>query len=582
MNRTLIRLSLFLFGVLLAMRPQAQPFPSAPDSGDIILYNARIFTADSMHPRASAIAIREGKILAVGELSTVKKAVGKRHTLTDMKGGYLLPGLIDSHIHTLGGGRDLGRPNLMDEALELPALHSFLVNASHQPGMMTGDMLYAVGANISTWSDLDGLRRSLDSGALASLPVLLEGSDGHTCYANAAFCRRAGLDRDYILSLPVPSRHFYNLGEDGSPTGFAADSGMHKLFLALPDRKKEDPEALRRALDHLNSLGITAFLDPHVGETGQGTANYDLEVYAAMDRAGDLTAHMAGVVMADANADAQPQIATVRMLQDGIMGLRHVSLLGFKVFADGVVEFPTQTAALSIPYLNSGYRGDLLYDPAKFRVFTMAADKAGLLVHTHAIGDRAVTETLNGIEAARKANGNSGIPHAITHLQFVLPADIPRFASLNVPASVQLLWAFGDVTTIDIVKPYVADVIYRWQYPARSLRDAGALLCGASDLPVSSANPFEAISRAETRLGPKGVLDATQCLPRKDMFLAYTINAARSMMMDTFTGSLEAGKSADMILVDRDVMNVSATSLRDTRVLWTMFEGKIIFPAGKH
>jgi predicted amidohydrolase YtcJ len=203
--------------------------------------------------------------------------------------------------------------------------------------------------------------------------------------------------------------------------------------------------------------------------------------------------------------------------------------------------------------------------PKKFAQFVTLADKNNLLVHVHAIGDLAVTESLNGIEAARKINGNSGIPHTITHLQIVQPKDFARFNQLGVLASMQLLWALGDVTTIDIVKPYISPDLYQWQYPARSILHANAIICGASDWPVSTANPFEAIYEAETRNGKMGVLDSTQCVPRIAMLYAYTINAAKALRQERFIGSLTPGKSADLILVDRDVLNVSPEAWNDRK-----------------
>jgi predicted amidohydrolase YtcJ len=222
-----------------------------------------------------------------------------------------------------------------------------------------------------------------------------------------------------------------------------------------------------------------------------------------------------------------------------------------------------------------------MFDAEKFARFATMADQQQLLVHVHAIGDRAVTETLNGFEAVRKTNGNTKLPHTITHLQIVQPSDFERFGKLNVLASYQLLWAFGDVTTVDIVKPYIDPSLYQWQYPARSMLQAGATICGASDWAVSSANPFEAIYNAETRKGPLGVLDSTQCMPRMAMLYAYTINAAKALMAEKKIGSLEPGKSADMILLDRDILTVTAEAMRDTRVRWTLFEGKKVYEEGR-
>jgi len=255
----------------------------------------------------------------------------------------------------------------------------------------------------------------------------------------------------------------------------------------------------------------------------------------------------------------------------------NLNIIGCKIFADGVIEHPTHTAALSLPYTGTDSKGVLMFDPEKFTRFTIMADKQNLLVHVHAIGDRAVTETLNGFESVRKINGNNKLPHSITHLQIVQPSDFDRFKKLNVLASCQLQWAFGDVTTVDIVKPYIDPSLYKWQYPARSMLQAGATICGASDWPVSTANPFEAIYSAETRFGPKGVLDSTQCMPRIAMLYAYTINAAKAMMAEKNIGSLEPGKSADMILLDRDILTIPPEEMKDTNVLWTIFEGKKVY-----
>jgi predicted amidohydrolase YtcJ len=272
-------------------------------------------------------------------------------------------------------------------------------------------------------------------------------------------------------------------------------------------------------------------------------------------------------------------LAEMLALRKEFANVPGLTLPGVKVFADGVAEYPSQSAAMSVPYAVTGKTGDLLFEPADFARLCVEADRRGLIVHVHAIGDRAVTEALNGIEAARKANGNSGIPHTITHLQFVKPGDFARFKQLGVIASYQLYWATADVDAIDLVQPYVSPDIYPWQYPARSMLDAGATIAGASDWSVSTPNVFEAIYQAETRKGEKGVLNASQVMPREAMLYAYTINAARALNQQDRIGSIEPGKEADLALVDRDVLASPAEEMKDARVLRTMVAGEWVYRA---
>jgi hypothetical protein len=277
--------------------------------------------------------------------------------------------------------------------------------------------------------------------------------------------------------------------------------------------------------------------------------------------------------------DPAAELAGVQKTREAYKNVANLHVTGIKVFADGVVEYPSQTAHLSKPYKNTGRNGDLLFEPKKFAELCVAADKAGLIIHVHAIGDGAVTAALDGIAAARKANGNSGLPHTITHEQFVQPEDFPRFRELGVVSALQLFWAEASNDTIEILKPYIDPEIYKWQYPARSILDNGGIISGASDWPVSTANVFRAIYQAETRKGAEGVLDASQDMPREAMFYAYTRNSARAMNMENSLGTIAAGKRADLVLLDRDVLTVSPEEMRETKVLWTMVAGKTVWRA---
>jgi predicted amidohydrolase YtcJ len=540
---------------------------------DHIFYNARIFTANPYQPSAEAVAIRGNKILAVGSFSEVKKAAGENAVMEDMQGQTLLPGLIDSHTHAVKGGVGLTKANVSDKQLSVNELLVYAKEVLQTKEGMTGEFLVILGMNISAWSYLDELDKAFNSGSFISQPVVLRGSDGHTAWVNKAMLQKAGINKNFINALNEEDKLFFGHTADNEPTGFISESGYTKITAILPP--PDDIVGAQKAMEYNNGFGITAWLDPSAGNTKSSRSSI-LDGYTKLIKENKLTAHVAATIVARADDKVQPQIDTVKLMQKKYNS-RNLSVLGFKIFGDGVIEHPTHTAAISLPYTGTGSKGVLMFDPGKFAAFATAADKQKLLVHVHAIGDRAVTETLNGFEKMRKANKNNIIPHSITHLQIVLPQDFKRFKQLNVLVSLQLLWAFGDITTIDIVKPYIDSSLYKWQYPAASLLKSGAIICGASDWPVSSGNPFEAIYNAETRMGPMGVLDSTQCIPRIYMLYAYTINAAKALMMEKQTGSIEPGKYADMILLDRDVMTADAESMRDTRVLWTMFEGRKVY-----
>lgn len=185
--------------------------------------------------------------------------------------------------------------------------------------------------------------------------------------------------------------------------------------------------------------------------------------------------------------------------------------------------------------------------------------------------------SLDAFAAARKANPHTELPFSLTHAQFVDPEDIPRFAELRVIAALQLLWAIADPSTNEQVKPYVDPSIYGWMYPARSILDTGAVIAGASDWPVSTANPFKAIYQAETRSGIQGMLDPAQRMPREAMLYAYTRNSAQALDQLREIGTIAPGKLADLVLIDRDVLTVPAEEMKKAVVVFTMWGGKIVY-----
>jgi predicted amidohydrolase YtcJ len=540
-------------------------------AGERIFFHAKVFTGDTQNPYAEAVAIRGDKIIAVGNFPEVAKSVSENAERIDLEGKSLFPGFIDSHSHSIDGGLALISADASEKVQSLNDLPPFVEAAGKTGVGMRGDIVEILGMPLEFWSHLDVLNADFSAGVYEKRSVLLRGMDGHTAWANRALLERAGITTDFLKKLSAEQRSFYGVDKDMRPNGFMVDAGTEKIEPLLPQRTPDELlKAGRAALAYNYSLGITAWLEPLA-------TDYVLQTYRLLAEHGELNSQVVAFPQVFAKEPAS-ELAGVQKTREVYRSVPNLHVSGIKVFADGVVEYPSQTAHLSKPYKNTGRNGDLLFDPKNFAALCVEADKEGLIIHVHAIGDQAVTEALNGIAAARKANGNSGLPHTITHEQFVQPADFPRFRELGVVSALQLLWADASQDTIEIVKPYLDSNIYKWQYPARSILDSGGIISGASDWPVSSANVFWAIYQAETRKGPEGVLDPSQAMPREAMFYAYTRNSAHAMNLDSI-GEIAAGKRADLVLLDRDVLTISPDEMRDAKVLWTMVAGKTVYRA---
>ena len=559
-----------VFAALLFACLQGIAFAGGAD--ERVLYNGKIFTGEPEHPYAEAVATRGDKIVAVGNRGEVSKAVARGAEIIDLKGNLLLPGLIDSHCHAVDGGLSLISADIGENVNSVDGLFAFAAEAKQSGRGMQGDILTVSGIPLAFWSKTNELNDRFNAGPYADQPVLLQGMDGHTAWANRALLKRAGINKELISGLDTVGRGYYGFGPDLEPSGFLVDAGVDKVSTMIPKPSKERMLAAgRAAVQYMHGLGITAWLDPMASEA-------ILASYRVLAESGELNSHVVALPVIDfKKGNPEQQLATALKFREDFKNVPDVKVAGVKVFADGVLEYPSQTAVLSKLYRPSGKNGELLFDPAEFAKIAISADKQGMIVHVHAIGDQAVTEALNGIEAVRKANGNSGLPHTITHLQLIRPDDIPRFRELGVIASFQLYWARAATSTIQLVKPYIDPALYQWQYPARSVLDAGGIIAGASDWPVSTANVFLAIYRAETRNGPAGVLDASQRVPREAMLYAYTRNAARALGEQNRIGSIAPRKQADFALLDRDVLTVTAEEARDTKILWTIVGGKTVY-----
>ncbi|AVO59842.1 amidohydrolase [Pseudomonas chlororaphis] len=552
---------------------------------DLVLFNGQVFTADRAQPKVQALAVADGKVLQVGSDAQIKALIETGTRVIDLGGKTLMPGLIDSHSHAIFGGLEMTSANMQDKVVGLDELERKLRTWRDDGKARHGDVLSIAGMSSAYWAQAEALGQRFNTGEWARVPVVFTGSDHHTAWANAVMLERAGIDAALLKTLPQAERDTIGQLADGRPNGFLVDAGWDRVAAKMPVPSSTALlNAAQSAVRYNNSLGITAWMDP-AANAAPGEAVFALKptaqtvgvlpAYKALAESGGMSAHVAALLVA--NPKSRPaDLDVLEQVRQQFQGIPNLTLPGVKIFADGVIEYPAQSAAMIDPYSNSHKQGELLIDPEHFGELVSAIDQRGWLVHIHAIGDRAVRESLNGIAQARQ-DRQSGIAHSITHLQMVNPKEFARFKPLGVIASMQLLWASADDYTLDMIKPYVSALAFRYQYPAHSLLKQGATLAGASDWPVSSPNPWNAIAQAITRKGPLGVLNADERLDRETMFYAYTLNAARAIGLEQQIGSLSAGKQADFIVLDRDVFRVDEKALHETQVLQTWFAGREVY-----
>ncbi|HEV7714820.1 MAG TPA: amidohydrolase [Steroidobacteraceae bacterium] len=558
--------------VLVAVLASACAQKPQQDVADLVVMGAAIDTMNPAQPQARALAVRNGKIAYVGDEENAQKWIGKDTRVLRLAGVTVLPGLIDSHIHVMEGALSLDACTFADAQLTVDKIAPVINDcAKRNPGegWLVVQNLNAAGFH-ATRKDLDAI--------IPSRPLLLWAADGHVGWANSAALTRAGID----AKTPDPVDGRIERDSKGVPTGFLVDGAMGLVSSLLDKPTPETRERLLvRALHDLAADGITTFMEAN---TSAETVN----TYVDLARKKQLTSRVTFALGSDgASTDEEfKRLKALRQLAESQPPMRADMI---KLFADGIMEFPTQSAAMLEPYLNADGkpgtdRGPLYHEPGPLNAFVRRAADEGFGVHIHAIGDRAVRVALDAFADAR-SHGSKRL-YSIAHLELVDPKDIPRFRELDVIPSLQLQWAQPDNYSVDAVLRYIGPERQARLYPARAFVAAGATIAGGSDWNVSTFNPFEAIAVATSRTNPqqpqRGVLGADQILTLRDMLPAYTINAARMIGREAEVGSLETGKAADIVVLDRHLDDSSTTAdIRATRVVYTFTNGVMrIGPSG--
>ncbi|HTC86465.1 MAG TPA: amidohydrolase [Candidatus Acidoferrum sp.] len=543
-----------------------------PAAADLVLTGGSVMTMDAVRRDAAAVAVRDGRIVAVGQADAAAAHIGPRTRVVELAGKTVLPSFQDAHIHPVLGGLGLLRCPLHEVAVTPAAyVEAIAAYAAAQPDLawVEGDGWY-----MAAFPGGTPRREDLDR-AVPDRPAFFMNRDGHGAWVNSRALALAGIDRD----TPDPADGRIERDPDGSPTGTLHEGAANLVARLIPPATAaEKVEGLRRAQAYLHALGITAWQDAWV-------APDDLTAYRTFAERGDLTARAIACLWWERDRGAEQIEEFVEARRVSSIGRLRVTTV--KIMLDGVME--NYTASMLHPYLDrDGHpttnRGIDFVDPVALRGFVTRLDALGFQVHMHALGDRAVRQGLDAVEAARAANGPSDNRHHLAHIQAVDPADWPRFRALGAVANMQPLWAARDDQMLDLTLPFVTEDRWPFQYPFKSLRRAGAILAGGSDWTVSTPNVLMEVETAVNRVSPydrdRPPLGAEEAIDLVDALAAFTIGSAYVNHLDDVTGSIEVSKLADLVVLDRNVQGEDRARIGDARVLLTLMEGQPVYDAG--
>jgi predicted amidohydrolase YtcJ len=558
---------------------------------DVIFAGGPIYTADpsgrrmvgatTRHGRpAEAVAVAGGEIVAVAtsDDAELREVRGPGTEVIDLRGRALMPGFQDAHVHPAFAGVTMMGCNLIGAATLDEALGRIKAYGDAHPDV---EWISGSGWRMEWFERGTPSRDELDQ-VTGARPAFLLNRDGHGGWANSRALELIGFDAD----TPDPPDGRFEREPDGSLQGTVHEGAADLVGAFVPKPTFEDRLAgLLLAQRHLHKRGVTAWQDAIVGEY-LGSQD-PLPVYLEAARQGVLTARVRGALWWD-RARGADQIEDILGRREASTPARRFSARTVKIMQDGVAE--NYTAGMLEPYLDScgcqtSERGLSHVGADELRSHVTALDALGFQVHFHAIGDRAVRECLDAVTAARAANGSTDHRHHIAHLQVVHPDDLPRFAHLGVTANVQALWAAHEPQMDELTIPFLGAERSARQYLFGDLLRSGARLAAGSDWAVTSANPLRAIHVAVNRALPGSTgSQAAPFLPDQrlhptEAFAAYTAGSAFVNHLDDVTGSIDPGKFADLIVLDRDPLTGPPGEIGSTSVLATYVEGDAVYRA---
>ena len=536
------------------MRPSSAVPPADPVT--LAIVNARVWTGDPRRPWADAVAVRGERIAAVGSSAEVRKLATAGTRVVDARGQMLLPGFHDAHVHFIDGGFRLASVQLRDARTPEEYIARVKAFAATQP---KGAWITGGDWDHEQWGGRLPERGWIDS-VTPDNPVWINRLDGHMSLANGAALRAAGVTR---ATADVAGGTIVR-DASGEPTGILKDNASWLVDQKVPPPTEAQLDAaLEAAMRYVAARGVTSVHNMGTWE--------DLATFERARAAGTMITRVYAVV----------PLASWERLRDSVAARGHgdawVRIGGLKGFVDG--SLGSHTAAFLEPFTDApNDRGLLVNTPADLYAWTSGADRAGLQVIVHAIGDRAIRTQLDIFARVASEDGPRDRRFRIEHAQHIAPPDIPRFAALGVIASMQPYHAIDDGRWAEKV---IGPERIRTTYAFRSLRDAGARLAFGSDWFVAPPTPLVGIYAAVTRRtlddrNPDGWVPE-QKIGVEDALRAYTIGGAYASFEEKDKGSIERGKLADLTLVDRDITRIAPETIRDAQVVMTIVGGRVVY-----